>query len=197
MIDQEYPIGEKFSHLTVIARCGSDRFGRSLWRCYCDCGEPRIVALFRLRSGHTKSCGCIKGRSSHKHGMARTPTYNTWSAMKARCCNPSNDQFEHYGARGIKVCERWKASFEAFMADMGERPEGMTIDRIDNDGDYEAGNCRWAPETEQARNRRSTIKVERDGVTKCVKDWCDELGINVDRVYGRIRRGESPERAIR
>jgi hypothetical protein len=102
-----------------------------------------------------------------------------------------------YGGRGIKVCQRWSDSFENFLADMGIRPTGTTIERIDNNGDYTPENCRWAPEAEQARNRRSTIMIERDGVTKCVKDWCEELGLNVDRIYGRIRRGESPSEALR
>jgi hypothetical protein len=117
--------------------------------------------------------------------------------MKQRCSDPRHAQFAYYGGRGITVCDRWRSSYEAFVADMGERPAGMTIERNDNDGPYEPGNCRWAPDAEQARNRRSTIKVERNGVTKCVKDWCAELGLNVDRIYGRIRRGETPQEALR
>lgn len=197
MTSTPHPIRAKFGLLTVLSRADNDRFGRTQWHCKCDCGREHIAALFRLTSGHTKSCGCIRGRTNRQHGMTRTPTHNTWMAMKSRCSNPSNAQFIHYGARGIKVCERWANSFDAFLADMGERPAGMTIERNNNEGDYEPDNCRWADEAEQSRNRRSTIKVERDGVTKCVKDWCDELGLNVDRVYGRIRRGESPERALR
>ncbi len=192
-----YPINVKFGLLTVLERAGSDRFGRTQWKCRCDCGNERIVALFRMTKGHTKSCGCIKGKANATHGMSATATYNTWMAMKARCNNSRSSQYQHYGARGIKVCERWDESFEAFLSDMGERPEGMTIERNNSNGNYEPSNCRWAHEAEQARNRRSTIKVERDGITKCVKDWCDELGLNPDRVYGRIRRGESPEKALR
>lgn len=149
-----------------------------------------------MTSGHTKSCGCIKGRHNLTHGMTKTGTYNSWSAMRARCHNPKTEGFSLYGGRGIKVCDRWN-SFESFLADMGERPEGMSIDRIDNNGDYEPGNCRWASMPEQQRNRRTTIKVERDGRSQCIKDWCDELGLNVDQVYGRIRHGQTPQEALR
>ena len=191
-----YPVSAKFGLLTVESRAANDRFGRTQWNCRCDCGNEHVAALFRMTSGHTKSCGCIRGAVA-KHRMKGTPTYNTWCAMKQRCNYPKGEQFPFYGARGIRVCDRWNASFTAFLADMGPRPAGMTIERDDNDGHYEPGNCRWAPESEQARNRRSTIKVEREGVTKCVKDWCDELGLHVDRVYARIRRGQVPSEALR
>lgn len=190
------PIGSKFNMLTVLSRAENDRFQRSQWLCRCDCGQEKVVALFRMTSGHTRSCGCVKGKVNFRHGMKGTPTHNTWCAMKQRCENPAHDSYEFYGARGITVCQRWRDSFEAFLADMGERPEGMTIDRIDSTGNYEPGNCRWAPEDEQARNRSSTILVEREGRTQCVKDWCDELGLDVDRVYGRIRRGAAPAEAL-
>ena len=117
--------------------------------------------------------------------------------MKQRCNYEAGIAYEAYGAKGIKVCDRWMESFENFLEDMGERPKGMTLDRIDSSGDYEPGNCRWATKKQQDRNRKSTILVTRDGVTKCVKDWCDELGLNVDQVYGRIRWGQTPEEALR
>lgn len=126
-----------------------------------------------------------------------TPEHNTWCGMKQRCYYAKHVQFQHYGGRGITVCDRWRNSFEDFLADMGQRPEGTTIDRIDSDGNYEPSNCRWAPKAEQSRNRKSTINFTRDGVTKCVKDWCDELGLDVDRVYGRIRRGVPVAEALR
>lgn len=190
-------LGEKYGRLTILSRADNDRFGRTQWNCRCDCGEHRVVALFRMTSGHTKSCGCIKGLANATHRMRGTATHNSWCAMKQRCNYPKHEQFALYGGRGIKVCQRWSDSFENFLADMGIRPTGTTIERIDNNGDYTPENCRWAPEAEQARNRRSTIMIERDGVTKCVKDWCEELGLNVDRIYGRIRRGESPSEALR
>ena len=192
-----YPISEKFGLLTVLSRAANDRFGRTQWNCRCDCGKEHVAALFRMTSGHTRSCGCIKGASS-KHRGKGTPTHNTWCAMKQRCNYPGSEQYAAYGGRGVKVCTRWSESFENFLADMGPRPAGMTIDRFPNrDGNYEPGNCRWATIDEQARNRSSTLFVEREGVTKCVKDWCDELGLHPDRIYGRIRRGMSPAEALR
>lgn len=190
-----YPIGVKFGLLTVVERAGSDRFGRTQWKCQCDCGRDAVVALFRMKSGHTKSCGCYKP-GNVTHGKSRTPTYNSWLAMKQRCDYKGHAEYHRYGGRGITVCDRWK-SFENFIADMGERPAGMSIDRIDVDGNYEPGNCRWATTGEQMRNRRSTINVTRDGVTKCISDWCKDLGLDVDRVYGRIRRGISPQEALK
>lgn len=191
-----YPISARFGRLTVLDRAENDRFGRTQWRCRCDCGREHVAALFRMSSGHTKSCGCMKG-APKRHGMKSTTTYNTWCAMKARCSNPKNDQFKTYGGRGIRVCQRWQESFEAFLSDMGERPVGMTIERKSSNGDYEPSNCRWASEHEQARNRRSTLMIERNCRTMCVKDWCDALGLPVDRVYSRIRRGEEPAKALR
>lgn len=188
--------GQRFHKLTVVCRGASTRKLQARWECRCDCGNVITTDGQRLRSGHTKSCGCIKGKGNRTHGMKGTPTHNTWCAMKQRCCYQRSNQFRYYGGRGIAVCDRWH-TFENFLADMGERPNGMTIDRVDSDGDYEPSNCRWATKAVQDRNRRSTINVTRDGVTKCVKDWCDELALDVDRVYGRIRRGAIPEEALR
>ena len=147
-----YPISAKFGLLTVLERVDNDRFGRTQWRCRCDCGREHVAALFRMTSGHTKSCGCIKG-AAPKHGMRNTPTYHTWLAMRARCNNPNSDEFHRYGGKGITVCARWQESFEAFLADMGERPSGKTIDRIENAKGYEPGNCRWATPREQRMNQ--------------------------------------------
>ncbi len=192
-----YPISAKFGRLTVMERAENDRFGRTQWHCRCDCGKDHVAALFRLTSGHTKSCGCLRGKANATHRGKGTPTHNTWSAMKQRCADPNHAQFQYYGGRGVSVCHRWAESYEVFLADMGERPAGMSIERINTNGNYEPGNCKWATDHEQQRNRRSTILVERNGVKRCVKDWCEELGLNTDRVYGRIRRGESPEKALR
>jgi hypothetical protein len=135
-----------------------------------------------------------------RHGNAKrggmTPEYKTWRAMLTRCRNPRNPYFADYGGRGIVVCERWK-EFGNFLADMGPRPLGASIDRIDNDGNYEPGNCRWATVREQQRNRRSNVWVEINGVRKIAEDWAIELGINARRFRERMRRGGmSPEEAL-
>jgi hypothetical protein len=131
-----------------------------MWLCQCECGNTVVVNGNALRRGNTRSCGCLqKDEASLRrrtHGMKGTPTYRSWVAMKNRCTNPRQDNYGRYGARGIAVCDRWlgEGGFDAFLYDMGERPEGTTLDRIDPDGNYEPANCRWATAEEQERNKR-------------------------------------------
>ena len=188
--------GKKFERLTAIERAGQDRFGRAVWRCKCECGTEVAVAAFRLSSGHTRSCGCLTGRGNATHGKSRTGAHRSWLAMKARCLNPRSSFFARYGGRGITVCAEWADSFEAFFADMGERPLGATLDRIDTDSNYCPTNCRWATVQEQQNNRSTSIRICRDGRTMTVMQWCRELNIKADAVYGRIRRGIAPEEAL-
>jgi hypothetical protein len=123
-------------------------------------------------------------------------TYKAWQNMKTRCLNQNRESYPGYGGRGITICDRWISSFAAFLEDMGERPPGMMIDRIDNNGNYEPGNCRWATNKEQANNRRSTLKITFKGITRSAAQWGEELGLSRSLISGRLRKGWPIEKAL-
>lgn len=153
--------GQRFGRLTVVTQAKALPSGRARWECRCDCGGSGAYQSDYLRNGRTRSCGCLRAemvarrnRDEAPHGKHGSGVYKTWRAMIGRCEHPGNASFVRYGARGITVCDRWRQSFPDFYADMGDRPEGRSLDRIDNDKGYEPGNCRWATTAEQMRNRR-------------------------------------------
>ena len=188
-------VGQRYGRLTVLNRAGS--FGRhSAWECACDCGNSKVVRANSLRRGNTRSCGCIVSEgNSTRHGQHRSKTYKIWSGMKQRCLCVSNANFSRYGGRGITVCERWLV-FENFIADMGEKPAGMSLDRIDNDGNYEPGNCRWATIKTQARNMRSNVRWTHNGECLTIAEWAERAGIDRTLLRNRVARGWSIEEAM-
>jgi hypothetical protein len=150
--------GQQFARLRVVelAPRSQWRSHRAHWLCVCECGNELVVPSDSLRSGNTKSCGCLSRGNLLKHFHYGSPAHTSWRSMKSRCLNPNSDKYPLYGGRGVVICERWM-SFANFLADMGERPEGKTLDRIDSHGNYEPGNCRWATVVEQRKNRRDCV----------------------------------------
>lgn len=170
--------GQRYGRLIALEYKGDSR-----WLFKCDCGRAHEAQGKDVRTGATSSCGCLHQElrhvvtRTHGHTVERnpSPTFSSYNAMKARCHNPKNLSFDRYGGRGIRICARWLESFETFLADMGERPVGMTLDRIDGDGNYEPGNCRWTTHGEQVRNQRSNTL-----------DWS-----RVNEIRGRFEHGET------
>jgi hypothetical protein len=192
-IDPSDFIGKRFGRWTVLERDGTNHPAR--WLCRCECGTVKSVNGSNLARGKTQSCGCLHKEMKSTHGSTKTPTYAIWEGMIGRCTNPRNVAWKDYGGRGIFVCDRWR-DFENFLADMKERPPGLTIERRDNDKGYSPQNCVWVSRAEQARNRRSNRLATLHGETLCVADWCDKLGVTRKMVYSRLRRGWSTEEAI-
>jgi hypothetical protein len=156
-------VGKTFGKLTVLEFAGMGDDYASRWIVRCECGTEKIVDGKNMVKGRTRSCGCMQGGRSglhgavyRSHGLTRSPLYTAWVGMKQRCGNPKNPDYSNYGGRGIKVCDTWRDSFETFMGDMGPTwQRGLTVDRIDSNGNYEPGNCRWVPMSEQWKTRRS------------------------------------------
>lgn len=193
--------GKKFSRLTGIRRVENiGHHTRWLWKC--DCGKETVSAADKVKSGHTRSCGCLWPELCRKHGHGhdasgqQTKTYKAWVSMRSRVDGITPNYKKYYTDRGITVCERWKHSFETFLADMGESPTGLTLERINNDLGYSPDNCRWASRHEQNRNTRRTIKVLLNNKEMCVADACAITGTNTRTAYSRISSGISPELAI-
>ena len=200
--------GLRFGRLNVIERAGRDKHNNALWICKCDCGNKTIVPGSRLRSGHTKSCGCIQKEAASKsisrfnnsenrvtnghliHGETKTPLYNAWCRMRRRCNDEKYDHYDRYGGRGISVCDEWRnyISFRDWALSNGY-VEGLELDRINNDGNYEPSNCRWVTRTFQVRNRSNTVFVTMNGETKPLIEFCDKFGINYKKAHAKYTRG--------
>lgn len=201
------PIGSVFARLTVVG-VGEPRKTKEGWRiatslCYCVCGNRLTVLDSSLKSEKTFSCGCllreITAARSLKHGFARrgrqASTYRIWKGMKQRCENPNNPDFHLYGGRGIRICKRWKL-FEKFYDDMGDKPVGCSLDRIDCNGGYKPSNCRWADPKTQARNKRFSKMYTLNGVVAIVSEHCERLGLPYGTIRDRLFSGWSIHRAL-
>lgn len=160
------------------------------WSVVCDCGNESVVSASNLRSGQ-KSCGCIRLNPQIKRAE-----FAVWKSMRSRCQCVAHTSYHNYGGKGITVCQRWDESFEAFLADMGEKPDGMTLDRIDSTGNYEPGNCRWANRETQATNRRVNVFIEYQGLRLTISQWAKRLGVPFTSLSGRIKKGWSDERVV-
>lgn len=197
--------GEKFGELTFLgdSESQSSKPRRALFRCFC--GKTFESRISHVKGGKTVSCGCHRRSKTVErnisHGDAHrgkvTPEYRAWQEMKKRCEWDQHAHFSNYGGRGIRVCDAWQ-DFSAFLAEMGRRPSpSHSIDRIDVDGNYEVGNCRWATDIEQSNNRRTTFSVEYRGLTKPLADWARELGLQYHTLHRRLTKyGWSVERAF-
>lgn len=190
--------GQTFGRLTVLSLAGRSN-AEALWLCRCACGNTKEIRSYYLRSGTSKSCGCyqIENRITHGHTVNNDDSraYKSWENMIQRCTNPRHHYWLKYGGAGITVCERWRA-FENFLADMGNRPEETTIDRIDNSGNYEPGNCRWAGRKQQQRNRSAVRSITWKGETLTMIEWSEKLHIRYSTLESRIRRGWALSKAL-
>ncbi len=194
-------IGLRFGRLLVVA--SAPRMNRvSRWGCICDCGTACVCYSGNLKSGRTVSCGCYRleqvKAASTTHGLSRTREHRIWTGIKTRCLNAKCRAYPNYGGRGITICDRWRESFSAFLADMGASTQGTSIDRIDNDRGYEPGNCRWASASDQAHNSRQAVHLTAWGETKALAEWSRDrrCGCTKSTLGRRVRLGVSPELAI-
>lgn len=184
-------IGQIFGKLTVIDQLRSQN-GHSQWRMICSCGTECTVSAKNLGRS-TNSCGCLRKTANKftSHKQSKTSIYRIWGGMLQRCTNPNHTQYKDYGGRGIRVDSRW-GSFENFHADMGDRPEGLSLDRIDNNDDYGPYNCRWATRQEQHNNRRNTLHICHNGKTQTFSQWATELNIPLGTLHNRYYSGMNP-----
>lgn len=193
--------GHIYGRLTVLSYEGKKDL-HSVWGCRCSCGKIVSVRLNSLRRGDVKSCGCLRDQQNTerltKHNESnKTKEYNTWSSMKQRCTNKTEVAYKNYGGRGIIICEGWLNSYENFLADMGRAPSPQhSIERINNNGNYEPGNCRWATIDEQQNNRRNNVHIKYLGISKTIPQWSREVGLSVPVIIGRLKRHWSVHDAL-
>ena len=196
--------GQRFGRLVVVSRATSQRKDRNtFWTCICDCGKEKIIEAPSLKKGRSKSCGCLQKeivtKRQTKHGLqkANNRLYGIWSGIKQRCTNPKRNVFRHYGGKGIVICQEWQ-KFPAFYswAISNGYADNLTIDRIDNNGNYEPSNCRWIPDSAQHRNQTNNKFITVNGKAMLLCDWAKIYGIKASVILNRIRSGWTEEEAV-
>ena len=190
---------KRFGRWIVVEKTNKRSSESIVWLCKCDCGNIKKIRSSSLTHGETLSCGCLrkelfKNRTT-RHGMYNTSTYRAWCGMKSRCNNQKNKRYYDYGGRGISVCERWN-NFENFYKDMGIKPKGKSLDRIDNNKGYEPSNCKWSIPIEQLNNTRRNSYITYRGNTKTVAEWARYLGVEYGAIHTRVIRGWAAEKII-
>lgn len=187
--------GQRFERLIVIERSGVSGSGKAQWLCKCDCGNETIATTDSLKRSKVTSCGCrhkeIVSTVNTTHGMTNTRLHTIWAGMKNRCTNSKDYNYRNYGARGIKVCNEWSNSFLSFYnwALNNGYSGNLTIDRINNNGNYEPSNCKWSTDKEQSNNKRTNLYITYNGITQTAKQWSEELGINYNTIRTRYHKG--------
>lgn len=191
------------SHLTIKQQVmiHDGKRNRPHYVCVCSCGKEVTVRKYLLLNGNTLSCGHLQRERARDanttHGMYRTAEYNIWSGIIGRCTNPNDSAYKDYGGRGIRMCERWRTSFQSFYEDMGPRPSNAyTVERLNSNGDYEPDNCKWATRTEQNRNTSRNRVITYQDKTQCLSAWVEELGVDRNRFNWLIRKGYSDVTAL-
>jgi hypothetical protein len=195
--------GHRYGRWTVIKESGR-KFGGSTWLCRCECGTEKVMRSNALRTGSSTSCGCYNLEVRRRvciernttHGLSKSKVYATWINIRERCENPNNAGYAKYGAKGIRICERWQ-SFENFLSDVGQPPSAQhSIDRIDYRGNYEPSNCRWATMLEQQNNRSSNHLITAFGKTQTLQQWSRETGFAHKTLLRRLGNGWDVETAL-
>jgi len=188
-------IGNVYGRLTIIS-LSHKKNGLPYYNCTCSCGTSKVILIYDIVKGKTKSCGClhdemvVSRNTKHNNSIRNklTPEYKSWASARSRCVNINNAAYQKYGGRGIKMCDEWLNDFSKFLSDMGPRPIGYSLDRINNDGGYNPINCRWASRREQNNNQSNTVFITYKELTKPLSYWADDLGINIRILYERLFR---------
>lgn len=193
-------VGQLFGRLTVIAETDErTKCGEVKYLCKCDCGNTKVISGTTLRNGKTRSCGCLLSEESSKraktHGMSKTRLFNIWTGMHDRCYNPNRKEYESYGGRGIQVCDEWKDNFQAFYDWSMENgySDDLSIDRQENEGNYEPSNCRWTTRKEQSDNTRLTVHITVNGETKNITEWAEAIGVARSTISRHNKLGDVVE----